>query len=203
MSLPGCSPEGHRVTGTARSVAALAQAFPEADWLAMDLGKAVRTADWAGPLDGIEVVVNCAGVLRGPDMDPVHVAMPRALHAAAKAAGVRRIVLLSAISARAEVRTDYARSKLAGEAALERFGRESGLEWTILRPSLVYAEGSYGGTLTDARAGGAALGRAGASGGGARLFPDPRRRSGRSDRARLRRSGHGRAGARTLRSARL
>lgn len=137
---------GHQVTGTARSVAALAQAFPEADWLAMDLGKAVRTADWAGPLDGIEVVVNCAGVLRGPDMDPVHVAMPRALHAAAKAAGVRRIVLLSAISARAEVRTDYARSKLAGEAALERFGRESGLEWTILRPSLVYAEGSYGGT---------------------------------------------------------
>ena len=134
--------EGHAVTGVARSTATLAQAFPEARWLGMDLGKAVRALDWAGPLTGIEVVVNCAGVLRGKDMDPVHVTMPKALHEAARAEGVRRVVLLSAISARPEVRTDYARSKLAGETAL----RDSGLEWTILRPSLVYAEGSYGGT---------------------------------------------------------
>lgn len=134
--------DGHEVTGVARSTGALEQAFPQARWLAVDLGKAIRPADWSGALGGIEGIINCAGVLRGPDMDPVHVAMPRALHAAAKAAGVRRVVLLSAISARPEVRTDYSQSKLAGEAAL----RESGLEWTILRPSLVYAEGSYGGT---------------------------------------------------------
>ncbi|MBK6801322.1 MAG: SDR family oxidoreductase [Novosphingobium sp.] len=134
--------DGHAVTGVARSTGALEQAFPDARWLAMDLGKAVRGEDWADRLQGIDAVVNCAGVLRGADMDPVHVAMPRALHAAAKVAGVKRVVLLSAISARPDVRTDYAQSKLAGEAAL----RESGLEWTILRPSLVYAEGSYGGT---------------------------------------------------------
>lgn len=134
--------EGHEVTGVARSTGALELAFPQARWLAMDLGKAVRAGEWLAALAGIEGIVNCAGVLRGPDMEPVHVAMPRALHAAAKASGVRRVVLLSAISARPEVRTDYAQSKLAGEAAL----RESGLEWTILRPSLVYAEGSYGGT---------------------------------------------------------
>jgi hypothetical protein len=75
-------------------------------------------------------------------MDAVHVEMPHALHAAAAAAGVARIVLISAISARDDVDTDYSRSKLAGERAL----RGSGVAWTILRPSLVYGDGSYGGT---------------------------------------------------------
>jgi len=51
-------------------------------------------------------------------------------------------VLISAISACAGVDSDYARTKLAGERAL----KESGLHWTMLRPSLVYARGSYGGT---------------------------------------------------------
>jgi uncharacterized protein YbjT (DUF2867 family) len=68
--------------------------------------------------------------------------MPAALYRAARRSGVRHVVLLSAISARADVATDYARSKLAGEAVL----RASGVPWTILRPSLVYGEGSYGGT---------------------------------------------------------
>src|SRR3546814_12820580 len=75
-------------------------------------------------------------------MEAFHIAMPRALYAAARAAGVRQAILMSAISARPDVPTDYARTKLAGEAVL----RESGLDWTILRPSLVYGDGRYGGT---------------------------------------------------------
>src|SRR3546814_11865389 len=75
-------------------------------------------------------------------MEAFHIAMPRALYAAARAAGVRQAILMSAISARPDVPTDYARTKLAGEAVL----RESGLDWTILRPSLVYGDGTYGGT---------------------------------------------------------
>ncbi|RYY42080.1 MAG: complex I NDUFA9 subunit family protein, partial [Sphingomonadales bacterium] len=46
-------------------------------------------------------------------------------------AEVRRVVLISAVSARPDVATDYAATKLAGEAAL----RDSGLRWTIFRPS--------------------------------------------------------------------
>jgi uncharacterized protein YbjT (DUF2867 family) len=75
-------------------------------------------------------------------MNAVHVAMPKALYEAAKAATVRRVVMISAISARSDVMTDYSLSKLDGEAAL----RASGLDWIILRPSLVYRDGSYGGT---------------------------------------------------------
>lgn len=134
--------DGHEVVGTARAVRGLERALPGARFVEIDLAKAVEPTDWAKHLSGIDLVVNAAGILRGPEMEAVHVAMPVAMHSAALAAGVKRVVLISAISARPDVATDYAQSKLRGEQAL----RQSGLDWTILRPSLVYGEGSYGGT---------------------------------------------------------
>lgn len=134
--------EGHEVTGTARDIAGLEEAMPGARFVRIDLARATEPADWYSLLSGIDIVVNAAGVLRGSEMEAIHVAMPRALNAAALQARIKRIVLISAISARAEVPTDYAQSKLRGEHDL----RASGLDWTILRPSLVYGEGSYGGT---------------------------------------------------------
>ena len=133
---------GDEVVGTARSTETLSLAVPKAKFVAIDLAKALRVEDWLGHLAGVDVIVNVAGVLRGPDMDAVHVAMPKALYEAAKIVAVRRVVLISAISARSDVMTDYSLSKLEGEAGL----RASGLDWTILRPSLVYGDGSYGGT---------------------------------------------------------
>lgn len=133
---------GHEVVGAARSTEALSAAYPKAKFVTIDLAKALRVEDWQGHLAGVDVIVNAAGVLRGRDMDAVHVAMPEAMYEAAKVAAVGRAVLISAISARSDVTTDYALSKLAGEAGL----RSSGLDWIILRPSLVYGDGSYGGT---------------------------------------------------------
>lgn len=133
---------GHEVIGMARSARFLADAFPEALFVSMDLAKATRPDAWNGHLAGVDVIVNAAGLLRGHDMDAVHVAMPKALYEVAVTTEVKRVVLISAISARADVATDYARSKLAGEDVL----RATTLDWTILRPSLVYGEGSYGGT---------------------------------------------------------
>lgn len=133
---------GHDVTAVVRSKAGLETAFPKVRFVATDLSAATREADWAAHLHGIALIVNAAGILRGKSMDAVHVHMPRALYAAAVNAGVRRTILISAISARPDVETDYAQSKLEGEAAL----RASRLDWTILRPSLVYGDGSYGGT---------------------------------------------------------
>jgi len=133
---------GHEVVGTARSTHALSDAFPKATFIAVDLARALDAGDWSHHLSGVAVIVNAAGLLRGRDMDSVHIDMPVALYKAASLGGVRRAVLISAISAREDVRTDYSVSKLAGEEAL----RSSSLEWTILRPSLVYGDGSYGGT---------------------------------------------------------
>ena len=133
---------GHEVVAVARSISGLENAFPGALFIELDLAAAVNASDWTPHLQGIDLIVNAAGLLRGPDMIAVHETMPQALYAAATRTGVRRAILLSAISARPEVRTDYAQSKLSGEAVL----RSSGLAWTIMRPSLVYGDGSYGGT---------------------------------------------------------
>lgn len=133
---------GHDVTAVVRNFPGLKDAFPAVCFLEMNLVRATEAAARTSLLIGVDLIVNAAGVLRGNGMEAVHVDMPRALYAAAAAAGVRRAVLISAISARPDVQTDYARSKLEGEAAL----RNSGVAWTILRPSLVYGDGSYGGT---------------------------------------------------------
>ena len=134
---------GHQVIGVVRSQSSVvATAFVQANILCLDLAKATDYTDWAGLLEGVDCIVNAAGILRGPDMFRIHVDMPKALYRAAHQAGVKQIILISAISARPDVTTDYSVSKLAGERVL----RESELSATILRPSLVYGEGSYGGT---------------------------------------------------------
>ncbi|WP_439815989.1 SDR family oxidoreductase [Zavarzinia sp. CC-PAN008] len=133
---------GHQVTAVVRRADGLAGIWPGVRLLPLDLARAIAAADWTPHLGGIDAIVNAAGLLRGPAMPAIHVAMPRALYAAARTVGIARVVLLSAISARADVATAYARTKLEGEAEL----RQSGLDWTILRPSLVYGDGSYGGT---------------------------------------------------------
>jgi uncharacterized protein YbjT (DUF2867 family) len=133
---------GHEVVAIVRKSAGLGDAFPMVRFVELDLTGATDTVPWVPLLTDIDVVLNAAGILRGFAMEAVHVGMPRALYAAGAAAGVRRAVLISAISARPDVKTDYAESKLVGETVL----RESGMGWTILRPSLVYGDGSYGGT---------------------------------------------------------
>jgi uncharacterized protein YbjT (DUF2867 family) len=133
---------GHHVTGAVRHPSRLKQAFPSVKFVARDLARDLDASAWRGRLAGVDAVVNTAGLLRGPDMEAVHVVGPAALYRASADAGVKRAVLVSAISARADVDTDYARSKLAGERVL----KESGLDWVLLRPSLVYAKGSFGGT---------------------------------------------------------
>jgi uncharacterized protein YbjT (DUF2867 family) len=130
------------VVAVVRRAAGVADAFPKARFIELDLAKALKSSDWEEALRGVDVIVNAAGILQGNTMDAIHVGMPAALHAEARAQGVKRTILISAISARPDVDTDYSRSKLLGEEVVRR----SGLGWTILRPSLVYGDGSYGGT---------------------------------------------------------
>jgi len=93
-------------------------------------------------LAGVRAVVNCTGILEGKDSEDIHVNAPTALFAACLQAGVRRVIHVSAISADEDAGTDYARTKRRGEEALSALA----LDWIILRPSLVYGEGSYGGS---------------------------------------------------------
>ena len=86
----------------------------------------------------VSAVINLAGILneRGADtFARVHVELPRLIVEACKAAGVRRVVHVSAVGADAAGGPSrYLRSKGEGEAVIE----QSGLDWTILRPSIVF-----------------------------------------------------------------
>lgn len=133
---------GHQVIGAVRDPARMNLTFPSVEFIACDLANDRDPALWRKRLTGVDAVVVAAGLLHGRDMEDVHVTGPAALYRASAETGVKRVVLISAISARADVDSDYARTKLAGEQTL----KDSGLPWTVLRPSLVYARGSYGGT---------------------------------------------------------
>ncbi|MCX7157255.1 MAG: complex I NDUFA9 subunit family protein [Rhodocyclales bacterium] len=91
-----------------------------------------------------------SGVLAGPvlgrpgDRAPygqgfahAHVELPQKIAAAAKAAGVRRVLHVSALKAATDAPSGYLRSKAAGEAVLQ----EAGLDLTLFRPSVIFGPG--------------------------------------------------------------
>ena len=97
---------GQEVTGAARRTGVLARAFPSMRVVPIDLATASE-GDWLRVLAGIDIVVNVAGQLNR-DLDAVHVEGPIRLYRAARQVGVKRVVLISAISARPDVTTSYA-----------------------------------------------------------------------------------------------
>jgi uncharacterized protein YbjT (DUF2867 family) len=137
--------DGHEVVGAARAIDAAARRVPVARWLRLDLRSMLRPEDWLSHLAGIHAVVNCAGALQDSLRDSlarVHRDAPAALWRACEEAGVRRVVQVSAIGVDRGGATAFSRSKQEGDAALE----QSGLDWVILRPSVVVGRAAYGGS---------------------------------------------------------
>ncbi len=87
-------------------------------------------------LAGHDAVVNLVAILHGSEeaFEQVHVGIPEELVKACQASGVRRVVHISALGAAPDSPSMYQRSKARGEAVL----RESGLEVTLLRPSVMF-----------------------------------------------------------------
>lgn len=85
---------------------------------------------------GCDAVVNLVAVLQGDEarFERAHVELPRRLAAACRAAGVRRLVHVSALGVAENAPSRYLRSKARGEKALA----EAGLDLTLLRPSLIF-----------------------------------------------------------------
>ena len=92
--------------------------------------------DLARVLAGCEAVVHLVAILHGSEaeFDRVHVQLPQRVAAACKAAGVRRVVHVSALGVAPDAPSRYLRSKAAGE----QVWRESGLDVTVLRPSVIF-----------------------------------------------------------------
>lgn len=130
---------GHEVVSGVRRARPGRRAEIECDF-ARDLSPEI----WGPRLQGVDAVVNCAGILRerGADtFERVHVKAPAALYDACVLAGVGKVVQVSALGHPAD--GAFVASKHAGDAYLQTLP----LDWTALRPSVVYSPaGSYGGT---------------------------------------------------------
>ncbi len=91
-------------------------------------------------LAGADAVVNLVAILHGSEaaFEHVHVELPKKLARACVAAGVRRLVHISALGAALDAPSMYQRSKARGEAALQAAAAAGALDLTLLRPSVIF-----------------------------------------------------------------
>jgi len=136
---------GFEVIGLGRDTAAAERQWPQVAWRRADIAKLVTPDAWSPILVGVEMVVNAAGALQQglrDDLTAVQDRAMRALYIAARQVGVRRVVQISAVGAKADSPLAFLRTKGVADNAL----RASDLEHVILRPALVVARTAYGGT---------------------------------------------------------
>jgi NADH dehydrogenase len=112
---------------------------PLADRITVRPLDTTRPDDLAASLAGIDTLFNTYWIRfpRGSETFEGAVAQSAVLLAAAREAGVRRVVHVSVVNATADAETPYVRAK----AALESVVRSSSMEWAIVRPTLLYGPG--------------------------------------------------------------
>jgi uncharacterized protein YbjT (DUF2867 family) len=122
--------------------------LPQTDVVQMNIGD-------DGDLDRLmadkDVVINLVGILHGrlgdandpygPDFRAMHVQLAERMVASARRCSVRRLVQVSALGVTdndpATLPSRYLRSK----AAAEKIVRESGIDWVVFRPSVMFGPG--------------------------------------------------------------
>lgn len=121
---------GHRVIRAVRCPSRPAD-------LQVDFQQDVMPHQWLPRLQGIDAVINAVGILgesKRAKFAALHRDAPNALFDACVMAGVKRVVQMSALGGNSDqALTPYMRSKREADAHLMTLG----LDWIILRPSLV------------------------------------------------------------------
>ena len=100
-------------------------------------GDVLKPETLPAAMAGVQAVIHLVGIITETSRvtyEQAHTEATRHVLAAARGAGVKRWVQMSAIGTRPHARSRYHLSKWAAEELV----RTSGLDWTILRPSLIY-----------------------------------------------------------------
>lgn len=127
--------QGHQVQALIRKSGAL----QETERITTVVGDTVRPESLQNAMAGCAAVINLVGIIRefparGITFERLHHESTRNLLQAAQEQGVRRFLQMSANGTRADAVTGYHKTKWAAEQAV----RQSQLEWTIFRPSLIF-----------------------------------------------------------------
>ena len=102
-------------------------------------GDVTRPETYAAAVKGCDAVINLVGIIRefpaqGIIFERLHGEATRALLGAARKAGARRFIQMSALGTRPAAVSRYHQTKYRAEEEV----RESGLNWTIFRPSVIF-----------------------------------------------------------------
>ena len=102
-------------------------------------GDVTRPETLAAAMQECDAVINLVGIIRefparGITFEKLHVEATKNLLAAARHAGIRRFIQMSALGARPDAVSRYHQTKYQAEEAV----RTSGLDWTIFRPSVIF-----------------------------------------------------------------
>jgi uncharacterized protein YbjT (DUF2867 family) len=144
--LPELLGAGHRVVALVRSSGAgdkVTRRLPAALVANVELrtGDVDRPATLPAALAGVDAVVHLVAIPRdwngGKQLLEVNLDGTRNLIGAMQTSGVRRLVHLGALGVVDREELHYAKSKARAERAV----MESGLDWTVLKPSLLFGPG--------------------------------------------------------------
>jgi NADH dehydrogenase len=102
-------------------------------------GDVTRLASFESVVAGCDAFINLVGIIRefpsrGITFARLHVEATANVCAAAEKADIKRYIQMSALGTRPDAVSLYHKTKFQAEQLV----RSSGLEWTILRPSLIY-----------------------------------------------------------------
>jgi NADH dehydrogenase len=146
--VPRLLARGRRVRALVRGGAARAASLPHLAGCEIADGDLADAASCRRAAEDCATVVHLVGIIRekgAATFESVHVDGTVALVQAARHAGSRRFLYVSALGARPDSPGAYARTK----AEAERIVRSSGLTWLVLRPSIVFArDGEFHAILT-------------------------------------------------------
>jgi NADH dehydrogenase len=136
--------DGHDVVVISRGMDPRGQVATTADAARVTIATiGIDDADQlARAFGGCDGVAHCAGINRelgAQTYDRVHVQGTRNVVSATRAAGVRKIALMSFIRARPNCGSGYHESKFAAEEIV----RNSGLDYTILKAGVIYGQGDH------------------------------------------------------------
>lgn len=119
--------------------------FSQCEWIKADFNVDTSIEDWLPRLEGIDIVINCVGVLkanRKQNIKAIHYDAPLALYRACQEADIQKIIHLSALGVEGKGDNDYVVTKKSLDEKLLQLPINS----VVLRPSLLYASGAFGGT---------------------------------------------------------
>ena len=145
-TLPALLAAGHRVVALVRTPTSGEVILGRLDaaqrgHVELRTGDVTRPETLPAALAGIAVVVHLVAIPRdfrgGADLRIINTEGTRAVVEAMKSAGVRRLIHMGAMGVADDPDLHYASSKAKAEALVEA----SGLDWTILRPSLQFGPG--------------------------------------------------------------